>query len=259
MARINERAAMRLRQEEKTLKHIATYINKRDMSLEDCFRRFEIDTDGYMDIDELKEMLVAMDVPVNQQLLRMLISIFDKNEDHRISIDEFEGALEKYMVKKKIVAAEIESKIIGKKDAEELAEMYNEEVRPKAVFEDFSFDPENKRTREKREAEALALIKEGKMPVDMISGDLTILLDSFKSLVEIPGLTEAWVVTKLTHYSSPEAEIVKEKAAGRLIKKFSREEGTMRMRIPLILLNGRDRNLQADTIHTEVWLGPPGT
>jgi len=36
------------------------------MSLEDCFRRFEVDLDGYMDIDEMKEMLVTMDVPVNQ-------------------------------------------------------------------------------------------------------------------------------------------------------------------------------------------------
>jgi len=104
----------------------------------------------------------------------MLVSIFDKNEDHRISIEEFEGALEKYMVKKKIAAVEIESKIIGKKDAEELAAMYNEEIRPKAVFEDFAFDPESKRTREKREAEALQLIKDGKMPVNIMSGDLTI-------------------------------------------------------------------------------------
>ena len=162
----------------------------------------------------------------------MLVSIFDKNEDHRISIEEFEGALEKYMVKKKIAAVEIESKIIGKKDAEELAAMYNEEIRPKAVFEDFAFDPESKRTREKREAEALQLIKDGKMPVNIMSGDLTIQLASFKSLVDVPGMTELWVITKLTNYTSPGAEIVKEKGQGRPVKNFNREEGIMNMKIP---------------------------
>jgi hypothetical protein len=30
----------------------------------------------------------------------MLVSVFDKNEDNRISIDEFEATMAKYMVKK---------------------------------------------------------------------------------------------------------------------------------------------------------------
>lgn len=37
--------------------------------------------------------------------------------------------------------------------------MYNEETRKKKVYEDFSFDPEVKGQLDKREAEALELIK----------------------------------------------------------------------------------------------------
>jgi len=37
--------------------------------------------------------------------------------------------------------------------------MYNEETRKKAVYENFSFDPEEQSQLDKREAEALELIK----------------------------------------------------------------------------------------------------
>ena len=38
----------------------------------------------------------------------------------------------------------IESNIIGKKDAEELAEMFNEEHKKKHVYEDFKFSAKEK-------------------------------------------------------------------------------------------------------------------
>jgi hypothetical protein len=55
--------------------------------------------------------------------------------------------------------------------------MVNEDRRVKAVWEDFSFDADSMRELEKREAESLKLIKEGKMPVEKMEGEVVIKFD----------------------------------------------------------------------------------
>jgi Ca2+-binding EF-hand superfamily protein len=112
---------------------------------------------GFITTDELRKMFEFMKIDVNQQLMRMMVTIFDKNEDGTISIAEFEQVLEKYTVKKQITVEELKANtdIIDEKNQKELVEQYNEYVRPKAVFEDFNFDSESMRAIEKREQEAL--------------------------------------------------------------------------------------------------------
>jgi Ca2+-binding EF-hand superfamily protein len=80
--------------------------------------------------------------------MRMMVTIFDKDENGTICIDEFEEVLKKYTVKKQITVEELKANtdIIDEKNQKELVEQYNEYVRPKAVFEDFNFDNENLRT-----------------------------------------------------------------------------------------------------------------
>ena len=66
MTRVNDRAGMRKRIEEETMKHIATYIAKRPgLTLEALFDRYEIDQDGSIDIDELALMFKELDISVN--------------------------------------------------------------------------------------------------------------------------------------------------------------------------------------------------
>jgi hypothetical protein len=111
----------------------------------------------------------------------MLVSVFDKNEDNRISIDEFEETLSKYLVKKQITVEEaaFNTNILSEKDAKEVVAMVNEDRRVKAVYEDFNFDPDSMRELEKREAEALQLIKDGKMPVEIMEGEVVIKFDQY--------------------------------------------------------------------------------
>lgn len=85
MARINDRGAMRKRIEEETMTHIGRYIARRpDLTVEKLFDRFETDENGFIDIDELTAMFKELEINVNNQLLRILLSIFDRNGDQSI-------------------------------------------------------------------------------------------------------------------------------------------------------------------------------
>ena len=82
MTRINDRGGMRKRIEEDTMTHIASYLAKRpDLTLDALFERFEVDQNGFIDIDELTKMFKELDINVNNQLIRILLSIFDRNGD----------------------------------------------------------------------------------------------------------------------------------------------------------------------------------
>ena len=52
--------------------------------------------------------------------------------------------------------------------------MYNEDIRKKAVYETNDFDPEDQKLIKNRETEAIQLIKDGKMPVELIKGEVTV-------------------------------------------------------------------------------------
>ena len=104
----------------------------------------------------------------NVQLSRVLLAIFDKNKDDKISKKEFVDKLEKYTTFAEVEAEVIESNIIGKKDAEELAEMFNEEHKKKHVYEDFKFSAKEKDHLLDREEETKQLLLEDRLPVKPI-------------------------------------------------------------------------------------------
>ena len=71
----------------------------------------------------------------------------------------------------------IESNIIGKKDAEELAEMFNEEHKKKPVYEDFKFSAKEKDHLLDREEETKRL-ENFLEHFDLVMGDLN--LDTYR-------------------------------------------------------------------------------
>ena len=130
MYRINDRAAMKERVEEKTMVHIATYIDKQDYTIEQLFKRFNTDEDDeFLSDKEFFAMLELIHVNANAQLQRIILAMFDQNKDGKISKSEFVGKLKKYTQKAPITAEQIESNIIKEEDKKELVEMYNEEHR----------------------------------------------------------------------------------------------------------------------------------
>jgi len=47
-------------------------------------------------------MFRSLKINVNNQLLRILLAIFDKNDDQKINIDEFTSLLNKYVDKSQV-------------------------------------------------------------------------------------------------------------------------------------------------------------
>lgn len=83
------------------------------MTLDKLFEQFETDHDGYIDIDELTAMLKELKINVNNQLIRIILAIFDGNGDQKIDLEEFKSHLQKYLVKAPIDSKQIESKVIN--------------------------------------------------------------------------------------------------------------------------------------------------
>jgi Ca2+-binding EF-hand superfamily protein len=65
MERIMDRAAMRARKEKETFENIARFMDERDMKLEECFKYFETDQDGFISTEELRQGLLTMKIPLN--------------------------------------------------------------------------------------------------------------------------------------------------------------------------------------------------
>lgn len=68
-----------------------------------------------------------------------------------INRDEFVAQLEKYVKKAPLKVEDIQSNIIGEKDAQELVAMQNEYVREKKVYENYDFDHNDPAVRARRE------------------------------------------------------------------------------------------------------------
>ena len=163
MAKVNDRSAMRKKIEEDTMKHIAAYIAKKPgCTIESLFNEFETDGDGCIDINELTAMFRELKINVNNQLLRILLAIFDKNDDQKINIDEFTSLLNKYVEKSQIG----DTKTIKDK----LVVNFNDASRE--VYKDFIFDHHDVNVIQKRDQQAIALIRSGEMPYEKIEGEI---------------------------------------------------------------------------------------
>lgn len=77
------------------------------MTIDKMFSMFDTDADSFMDIDELVAMLKDIGISVNQQLTRLLLAIFDKDNNQKIDLGEFKAQLKPYVVKAPIKAEQI--------------------------------------------------------------------------------------------------------------------------------------------------------
>ena len=51
------------------------------MTVESLFQQFDTDYDECLDIDELLKLFETLKMPVNNQVTRIILSLFDKNQD----------------------------------------------------------------------------------------------------------------------------------------------------------------------------------
>ena len=145
------------------MKHIAAYIAKKPgCTIESLFNEFETDGDGCIDINELTVMFRSLQINVNNQLLRILLAIFDKNDDQKINIDEFTSLLNKYVDK---------SQVDNTKTTKEKLIVNFNDVSLK-VYEDYNFDHNDVRVIQKRDQQAIALVRSGEMPYEKIEGEI---------------------------------------------------------------------------------------
>ena len=258
MARVNDRAAMREKVEEDTMQHIAKWMDKQDCTLQQLFARFNTDADEYLSDAELFEMLEAIHVPVNRQLRRIILAIFDKDRDNRVSKQEFNDRLGKYTKKAPITAADIGGDGIAQKDKEELAEMWNEEHREKAVFEDFGFDATDKDELARRENETVELIKAGKLPNEPIKGQIDFKIENCIGMPTVPGKNCCFYKLK-RHYFDDQGVKQKRKDIQGFCARYARDENdpnTASIRCRIKAHDLLDQNLHAcgDTMMLELYL-----
>jgi hypothetical protein len=90
--------------------------------------------------------------------------------------------------------------VFTEKEKEELKDMYNEEIREKKVYEDFEFDHDDLKVVQKREQQALALIRAGEMPSDTINGEIQVLLFDSQNFLEVPNKPYLYVKLKRVSY-----------------------------------------------------------
>lgn len=107
-------------------------------------------------------MFRSLQINVNNQLLRILLAIFDKNDDQKINIDEFTSLLNKYVDKSQVDHT--------KTTKDKLVVNFNDVSRK--VYEDYNFDHNDARVIQKRDQQAIALVRSGEMPYEKIEGEI---------------------------------------------------------------------------------------
>lgn len=101
------------------------------------------------------------------------------------------------------------------------------------MFEDFAFDASDKDELARREAETIALIKEGKLPEQKINGDVCVHLLNFENLPRVEGKPICIYKLKRSFFT-PEATVDHHKDIfGYITKNFSWDESVMNCKIPM--------------------------
>ena len=175
-----------------------------------------------------------------------------------IDIAEFKSVLEKYLIKAPIDAQQIKSNVINETDAKELADMYNEENRAKAVWEDVDFDYTDLAVIRKREEQALELIKSGYMPEELIQGEITLSIVNSKNLPKNLATPNLYVKLKRVSYNEVGTR-AKQNPLVKICNRYDPDTGAIDQKIPILTLLGKCKNRQADTMTLEFYFKADAT
>lgn len=103
-----------------------------------AFAFFDADKSHYITCSELEEGLRAMKVEVSSKDLANIFNILDVDKDNKVSLDEFERRIEKYMGQRGgIVKDFAEDSVIPKEMQEELKRDLQKEVVTEIAYDDF--------------------------------------------------------------------------------------------------------------------------
>ena len=227
MARVNGRAAMGEKLVDDALRHIALWLDRQPdgTTLGQMFDRFQTDEDlEYLSDAELFAMLEeGLGIPLNQQLRRLVLSAFDKGGDGRVSRREFCERLAPYTEKAAITVEDVgfAAGVVPQKDQEELVAMRNEAVRPKAVYEELAFDATAEEVLARREAETIALLKAGELPVLPIKGAITVRAERVLGLPTVAGRPHCFLLLSRHRYDLPGKEGTRQ--PGKAVPRWCRE------------------------------------
>jgi Ca2+-binding EF-hand superfamily protein len=64
-------------------------VQKPDFNLYDCFRLFDLDSNGYISFSELRRGLADLGVYAAYEEMELFFNRYDKNEDGRLRFHEF--------------------------------------------------------------------------------------------------------------------------------------------------------------------------
>ena len=61
----------------------------KDHNVEQLFRFFDADNDGFMDVEEIKKVMINWGVTCTEEEARDIVEAVDLNEDGKVSLKEF--------------------------------------------------------------------------------------------------------------------------------------------------------------------------
>ena len=61
--------------------------------IKDCFKKLDINSDGYVDAQELRKVLLYGDEALDEDEAQQILDEFDRNRDGRLSLQEFLDAI----------------------------------------------------------------------------------------------------------------------------------------------------------------------
>ena len=109
------------------------------------------------------------------------------------------------------------------------------------MFENFDFDHEDSGAIKQREAQALQLIKDGKMPVELIKGEISLLIRNSQGLLSVQDKPYLYVKLKRVSY---EDDGTKKKMPPlvKICTRFAAESGDIDQKIPITQYKNLDKN-----------------
>lgn len=93
MNHLNERATLREDWERQLMTRIVSYFRELNMTITNAFAFFDSDESGCISIEEMETALKTMKIIVPRRDLKALFSIMDKDNNGKISLDEFSEKL----------------------------------------------------------------------------------------------------------------------------------------------------------------------
>ncbi|CDW84796.1 ankyrin repeat [Stylonychia lemnae] len=249
MMRIYERSKKRGQIEQETLQTLANEFRSKGYGIQEAFQHLDDNRSGTITFAELQDAFKAMKIEVSIQIQRNVLKLFDKDGDNMISLEEFEKQMSKYLDTGKAFVPQdikdIQSTKISDQMKKELVEEMKQEVKQKVNYDDYGFKPFEIDEYKKKEQLIIEALKNGKLPVENISGEIKVQFDEGLNLISVPGKGIPIIGLNLVSYTQDGQKVEQQLYSTPCVNFRAKNNFQAAVTIPMI---NKDKNKISDFI-----------